>query len=66
MARLRVHEPKGCKGRAVRFDDDPGATAAEYAILATLIAVAIVTAVTAMGLSLEVLFSDPQLADALT
>lgn len=50
---------------AQRLRDQRGATAAEYALLAALIAVVIVAAVTAIGLAVSDLFSDPQLNDAL-
>lgn len=42
-----------------------GANAAEYALLASLIAVVIVAAVTALGLNLETLFQNPELHGAL-
>lgn len=45
---------------------DAGGIAAEYALLATLIAVAIIAAVTAFGLSVEELFSADELLNALS
>lgn len=52
--------------RFTRWCDDEGATASEYAILAALIAVVIAVAVTALGISLNDLFREPALQDALT
>lgn len=46
--------------------DESGATSIEYAILATLIAVAIFTTVTALGISVNDLFNHPDLRDTLT
>jgi pilus assembly protein Flp/PilA len=40
------------------FDDDRGATAIEYALIASLIAVAIVGALTALGTGLSSEFSE--------
>lgn len=45
---------------------DRAATTAEYALLATLIALLIVGAVTAFGLSVEELFSADELLNALS
>jgi len=42
----------------LRWSDDRGATAAEYALIAALIAVVIVAAVTFLGLSTRGLFND--------
>lgn len=39
-----------------RIRDERGATAAEYALMASLIAVVIITAVTAVGVSVTALF----------
>ncbi|MDP9022339.1 MAG: Flp family type IVb pilin [Actinomycetota bacterium] len=50
----------------MRLDDEAGATSAEYALVAALIAVVIVGAVTALGLNLNDLFSNADLRDALT
>lgn len=46
--------------------NDSGATAAEYAIMAGLIALVIVGAVTAFGLAVAGLFDDQSLLDALS
>jgi pilus assembly protein Flp/PilA len=43
---------------AARFDNEEGATAVEYGLMVALIAVVIITAVTAVGLSLEGIFED--------
>lgn len=51
------------KGSPMR--DDSGATAAEYAIVAALIAVGIAAAVGALGSSVSDLFTNPTLHDAL-
>jgi pilus assembly protein Flp/PilA len=48
------------------WDDESGATAVEYGIMAALIGVAIIIIVTQVGLSLERMFADPVLNDALT
>ena len=40
------------------ISDESGATAIEYGLIAALIAVAIITAVTAVGTSLNVLFTN--------
>lgn len=44
---------------------DVGATAVEYALMAALITLAIFIAVGALGLSLEEIFADPELSNAL-
>jgi pilus assembly protein Flp/PilA len=45
--------------QAVRLNrDDSGATAVEYALMAALIALVIVVAVTALGVNLNALFND--------
>jgi len=46
--------------RSVRtfFDDDRGATAIEYALIASLIAVALVTVLTSLGQGLSSEFSE--------
>lgn len=46
--------------RSVRklFDDDRGATAIEYALIASLIAVALVVALTSLGTGLSSEFSE--------
>ncbi len=41
---------------ATRRDDEEGATAVEYGLIVALIAVFLITALTAMGLSLEGIF----------
>jgi pilus assembly protein Flp/PilA len=43
------------------WQDNSGATAVEYALMAGLIAVVIVVAVTALGDNLRALFADPEL-----
>ncbi|WP_224279521.1 Flp family type IVb pilin [Nocardioides lacusdianchii] len=40
-------------------DDDRGATAVEYALMVTFVAIAIITAVTAFGISVAKLFTIP-------
>ena len=40
------------------IQDEDGATAAEYAIMVSLIAVVVVAAVTALGLAVNALFSE--------
>jgi len=40
------------------FKDEDGATAIEYGLIAALIAVAIITAVTAVGTNLDTTFSE--------
>jgi pilus assembly protein Flp/PilA len=45
--------------------DESGATAVEYALMAALIALVIVAAVTALGLNLSDLFNDRALHGAL-
>ena len=40
------------------FENENGATSVEYAIMASLIAVVIIAAVTAVGLATNTLFSD--------
>jgi Flp pilus assembly pilin Flp len=42
-----------------RPDSDRGASAAEYALLASLVAVAVIGAVTALGLAVQGLFVVP-------
>jgi pilus assembly protein Flp/PilA len=52
--------------RLARLDqDDSGATAVEYAIMAALIAVVIVAAVAGIGEAVIALFHEPELTDAL-
>jgi Flp pilus assembly pilin Flp len=48
------------------YQDDSGATAVEYAIMAALIAVVIVGAVFGVGEAVIALFHEPKLTDALT
>jgi pilus assembly protein Flp/PilA len=44
---------------AARFlNDDRGATAIEYALLASLVALAIIASLTAVGVKLNVVFSE--------
>jgi pilus assembly protein Flp/PilA len=45
--------------------DERGATAIEYGLLASLVALAIVGALTGLGTSLVDLFQDPELTTAL-
>jgi pilus assembly protein Flp/PilA len=47
------------------WQDNSGATAVEYALMAGLIAVVIVLAVAALGDSVSAVFEDPELNDAL-
>jgi Flp pilus assembly pilin Flp len=42
-----------------RPDSDRGATAAEYALVASLVAVAVIGSVTALGLAVQALFAFP-------
>ncbi|MBT8208255.1 MAG: Flp family type IVb pilin [Acidimicrobiia bacterium] len=44
--------------------DDAGATMVEYALMVALIAVIALGAVTALGLDITAVFSDPALVDA--
>jgi pilus assembly protein Flp/PilA len=48
------------------WDDEAGATAVEYGVMVALIAVAIIITLTAVGVSLDTMFADPILNDALT
>lgn len=51
--------------RCLEARDDSGATAAEYALLISLVALAIFAAAQALGISVMDLFNDPQLHEAL-
>jgi Flp pilus assembly pilin Flp len=46
--------------------DEAGATAAEYALMASLVAVAVAVTVGTLGVAVRGLFHEPELSDALT
>lgn len=52
--------------RHVRLSQDLGATAVEYAVMVTLVAVIIIAAVTLLGLNAAANFGDPTLSSALS
>ena len=49
-----------------RAAEDRGATAVEYALMVALVFLVIITAVTALGVNVFDLFSDPTLNSAIT